>query len=146
MKNYQETRNLLLTLYKDNLLSYENKLNIYNEYIYCIRKLAYIGNFEAQYDLAQHYEDSGFWGCPNPYFNNKKRFYWYLKSANNGNGEAFNNLADLFERGDGCIKDLDKSITFYKKAMELGSSLGKKNYKKMLKDFENGGIYFKSSR
>lgn len=143
MNTYKKTREILLMLYSKVELSEKEKVIFYNEYIYKIRKLAYSGNAEAQYDLAQHYEDVGFLGDPNPCFNNSKRFYWYLKAAKNNNGAAYNNLADLIERGDGCEIDLNKSLDYYKKSMELGNVLGKKNYKKMLQDLKKGGMYNK---
>ena len=141
MKKYKEIRDMFLKLYSEEGLSEEIKLEKYNEYLFGIRRLAYKGNSEAQYDLAQHYEDFSFLGNPNPCFNKLKRIYWYNKAAKNSHASAYNNLADLFERGDGCEKDLNKALSYYKKSMELGDVLGKKNYKQMLRDLKKGGIY-----
>jgi TPR repeat protein len=40
-------------------------------------------------------------------------------------------------------ENLNLALKFYKKSAELGSILGKKNYKLMLRDLSNGGRYFK---
>ncbi len=140
---YKEARQIFLNLYSNKDLSRPEKIKLYNLYISKIRKLAYSNNRDAQYDLAQHYEDNGYLGYPNPKFNNNKRFYWYNKAAENGSGEAYNNLADLFERGDGCEKNLEKALLYYKKSMDLNYNLGKNNYKKMIKDLKKGGLYNK---
>jgi TPR repeat protein len=142
MKSYIKNNEILLSLYLKNKYLDTEKASIYKIYLKKLRKLAYIGNSLAQYDLAQHYEDNGYLGYPNPKFNNNKRFYWYIKAAENDSGEAYNNLADLFERGDGCEKDLEKALLYYKKSMDLGYNVAKKNYTKMLKDLKKGGIYY----
>lgn len=140
--NYIDIRKLLINLQIDKDLSEDLKVKKYLEYISKIRVLAYKGNSNAQYDLAQHYENYNFLGDPNPNFNSKKRFYWYLKAANNNNGNACNNLADLFETGAGCERNLQKALSYYKKSMELGDTLGRINYKIMLKDLKKGGVYY----
>jgi TPR repeat protein len=139
--NYTEIRSLLLNLHMDDTLLEDIKIKRYSEYILKIRKLAYQANSNAQYDLAQHYENYNFLGNPNPNFNIKKRFYWYLKAANNNNDDACNNLADLFETGIGCEKDLKKALFYYEKSKILGNELGKRNYRQMLRDLKKGGIY-----
>lgn len=104
-------------------------------YISLIRKAAYKGNIEAQYDLALNYEDQNYF-VPNPMYNKKRRFYWYVKAANAGHPEACNNLANLYENGNGTKKDLKKALFFYKKSYELGCSYAKKNYKILLNEIE----------
>lgn len=141
MTKYNKIRNILLNLYSEIPLSEDVKLQRYKEYIAGIRKLAYKQNPEAQYDLAQHYEEYNILGNPNPNHNKSKRLYWYKKAAKNKNASAYNNLADLFERGDGCEVNLIKALRCYEESMKLGDVLGKQNYKKMLRDFEKGGIY-----
>lgn len=138
---YIEIRQILLNLQAENNLPEDTKAQKYLEYISKIRRLAYNGNSDAQYDLAQHYENYGFLGDPNPNFNVKKRFYWYLKAANNNHGDACNNLADLFETGMGCEKNLQTALSYYEKSSKLGNALGKKNYKQMSADLKKGGIY-----
>lgn len=144
MNKYIKTREILLKIYEEVELSNDEKMNLYNTYLYNLRKLAYRGNKEAQYDLAQHYEDVNVLGDPNPNFNKSKRLYWYKKAAKNNNASAYNNLADLTERGDGCEKNIHLALKYYKKAMELGDPLGKENYTTILRDLQKGGIYFAS--
>lgn len=144
-EKYLEIRNILLNLINNNQQNIYEKRQVYKEYISQIRILAYKNNHFAQYDLAQHYEDFSILGNPNPFYNKKKRIYWYTKSAKNGNASAYNNLADLYERGDGCEKNLELALEYYKKSMDLGDNLGKINYKKMKKDFKKGGIYNQKS-
>lgn len=139
--DYDNIRNLLLNLQKDQNLVEEEKFKMYLNYVLKIRKLAYKGDKNAQYDLAQHFENYNFTGNPNLNFNIKKRFYWYLKSANNNNADACNNLADLYETGIGCKIDLQKALFYYEKAKSLGNILGRKNYNQMLKDLKKGGLY-----
>lgn len=119
------------------------KESLYKEYISLIRKSAYKGYPAAQYDLAQSYEDVGFWGVPNPYENIQKRFYWYSKAAFNNYAAAYNNLADMFERGIGHSKDIKKALEYYKKAADLGDKLGKKNYKILTKQIEKGETHWR---
>lgn len=138
---YTETREIYLRLYKETGLSDQKKVEDYNEYISRIRSLAYKGNANAQYDLAQHYEDTGYFGIPNPFFNSTKRFYWYSKASNNNHAAAYNQLGYLIEHNEDNQKDLTKALDCYRKSMELGDDLGKKNYKKMLRDLKDGGIY-----
>jgi len=117
----------------------EEEKNIkYAQYLNALRKLAYNGYLDAQYDLAQHYEDMGFWGLPNPYHNIHKKFYWYSKAAENNHAAACNNLADMYERGEGCTQDIKKALSLYKKSANLGDSCGRKNYKLLLKQIKSG--------
>lgn len=136
-EKYEHIRKILLDLYKYPQNDIEVKRNKYNEYLRSLRILAYRGYSEAQYDLAQHYEDMSIWGAPNPYENISKRFYWYSKAAANNHAGAFNNLADMYERGIGCKKNIKKALEYYKKSGELGDDLGKKNYKILLKQSRN---------
>ena len=125
---YNLNNNILLDLYNVKVSEEEKKIK-YSQYLSTLRKLAYNGNSEAQYDLAQHYENIGFWGLPNPYYNVRKKFYWYSKAANNNHAAACNNLADMYECGVGCEKSIEKALELYKKSAKLGDFIGKKNYK-----------------
>jgi len=83
---------------------------------------------EKLYDLAQCYEFINQFGNPNPYFNNFKRLYWYLKSGRMGYAESYNNIGYIIEH-EMTIKNKKKRyISYYKKAFEMGSELGKENY------------------
>ncbi|MGV0828209.1 hypothetical protein ACTS9D_00390 [Empedobacter brevis] len=85
-------------------------------------------NPEDLYDLAQCYEPINQFGNPNPYFNNFKRMYWYLKAGVMGYADAYNNLGFIIEH-ELNIKDKElRAIEYYKKAYQLGSELGKENY------------------
>ena len=134
---YPEVRRMLLELYENysKLPTQEVQKN-YFAYLSKLRKLAYSNDSEAQFDLASHYDDIGFWGCPNPYFNLKKRFFWYSKSASNNFPEAYNNLANLFEKGEGVSQSLDKALELYKKGSKLGSKLCRKNYNILKKQMD----------
>ena len=135
--NIEDLRQIRLSLYGSKL-SREAKRAKYMQYLSALRKLAYNGNPEAQYDLAQHYDDIGFWGMPNPYHNINNKFYWYTKAANNNHAAANNSLADMYERGEGCTQSIKKALELYKKCASLGDSLGKKNYKLLLKQIKSG--------
>ena len=137
---YSKNKGFFLSLY--DVESEELKNMKYEKYLKKTLELALKGCLDSQFDLAQHYDKGGFFGEINPHFNNFKRFYWYVKSALNGYGDSYNNLADLIERGDGCKKNLSKALLYYKRAKELGCELGKVNYEIMLKDMGKGGIYY----
>ncbi|MFN0290102.1 tetratricopeptide repeat protein [Pedobacter helvus] len=138
---------LLATRLRVILSEYPNKLDdkirneVYREYLFLLRKAAYSGHLEAQYDLAQQYETMSFLAINNPMSNPKKRIYWYTKACERNHPEACNNLASLYELGEGCDKNLDLALALYKKSAELGSPNGKENYKIMIKDMANGGMY-----
>jgi len=142
--DYKQTNDIILKLYSEaaGLLSDEQKTVLYDQYLDNIKILAHQGNANAQYDLAQHYEDTGYFGVPNPYFDSAKRLYWYTEAAKNNNAAAYNHLGYITElAGGGCEMDLNKALEYYKQSAELGDALGKKNYHKMLKDLKKGGIY-----
>jgi TPR repeat protein len=121
----------------------EEQVKLHNEYFNLTTKAAYLGNVESQFDHGNIQDDIGYLGIPNPVYNPKKAFYWYSKACVNGHSEACNNLADFYERGVGCGKNLDKALQLYKLAAERGSPSGKRNYRKMLKDLSPGGKYNK---
>lgn len=108
-----------------------DRKDIYKRYLNLIRKAAYLGNTEAQFDLGQQYESMNFLGVVNPIYNPKKCIYWYTKACKRNNPMACNNLASYFENGVGCKKDLKKAYSLYKKAAELGYSIGIKNFRIM---------------
>lgn len=132
--------NIRLSLY-DCKYNIEEKVEIYKKYLQSLKKLAYRGNVDAQYDLAQHYEDMGVMGWPNPYHNIRKKFYWYTKAANNNHAAAYNNLADMYERGEGCTQNIPKALSLYKKAAELDDYCGKKNYHHLKKQLKKVGLF-----
>ena len=46
----------------------------------------------------------------------KIAFYWFNRSANNGNGNAIYEVANRYDEGLGVEKDADLAQTYYKKA------------------------------
>lgn len=109
----------------------EEKEIIYNEYFTLIKRAAYLGHADAQYDLGQQYETMNYLNIENPKYNPTKCIYWYTKACAQNHAAACNNLAAFYESGTGCEKDLQKALMLYKKSAELGDSLGKENYKIM---------------
>ncbi len=133
-KTYEKALYLYNKIYflsKD--LSKTEKLKLHKKYVELIRKCAYSGNPKAQFDLGQEYENMNFVSINNPNFNAKKRFYWYKKAVEQNHAEACNNLAHLYETGEGCKKNIKLALRLYKKSANLGYDIGKKNYKIMLK-------------
>ncbi|MCP9753831.1 sel1 repeat family protein [Lacihabitans sp. CCS-44] len=122
----------LLFLY-ENKASFEEKKLIYSKYLKGLRGLAYKNYAEAQFDLAGHYDDIGFWGFPNPFYNPRKKFYWFNKSASNGYSEAFNNLANMYENGEFVELSLENALSMYQNGANLGSENCKRNYKLLKK-------------
>ncbi len=119
-------------------LSSEEKHKLYWLAFDHIKKSAYSGNPESQYDYAQQFDSISFLGNRNPLFNPKKCIYWYTKAANGGYVEAYNNLADFYERGEGIRQDLKMSYELYKKGAELGSASAKSNLRIFEKDIKKG--------
>ncbi|MEI5984376.1 tetratricopeptide repeat protein [Sphingobacterium sp. PU5-4] len=140
LKEALDEIHILMENAKKNLSS--QKKDSYSKYRPLIRKSAYLGNPEGQYRYAQMFEFNNYTKNDKEDYNNKKYIYWMQKAANNGYAEAYNNLADYYERGIGVEKDLKKSFELYKKAEELGSYLGKKNSKLMEKYLKKQGVLF----
>jgi TPR repeat protein len=131
-------------LYKNLSISDSTKKKkLYDQYLKLLRTAAYCGYTDALYDMGQQYEDISHLGIPNPMYNPKKCVYWYTKACQKGDAEACNNLASFYEKGEGCIKDLNYALELYKQSSDLGSPNGKKNYKLMLHDLSKGGRYNK---
>ena len=137
-KLYKQSQLILDKLYNEaKILDVDLKKELYKEYLKLLRISAHRGYSDAQFDLAQHYDDVGYWGVPNPYHNIYKKFYWYSKAAEKNHAAACNNLANMYERGEGCQKDIYKALELYKKSSDLGDSLGRKNYKLLLHQIES---------
>lgn len=86
------------------------------------------GSAEDFYDIAQLYDSISHFGNPNPFYNNFKRLYFYLKAGNMGYSEAFNNLGFIIEHELNIKDRLNRAKQYYLKAAELGSELGKENF------------------
>lgn len=109
----------------------EDRKDIYNEYFNLLKRAAYLGHADAQYDFGQQYETMNYLSIENPKYNPKKCIYWYTKASAQNHAAACNNLASFYESGEGCEKDLEKALALYKKSADLGDPLGVKNYKIM---------------
>jgi TPR repeat protein len=133
-KLYLEASKLYKKMYEidSQRVEAELKLNLYHKYLKLIRKAAYVGNSEAQFDLAQTFENMTYLDLQNPKFNPKKCVYWYTKACNQNHSNACNNLAHLFEKGQGCVLNLTKALELYKKSADLGNKIGRQNYKILL--------------
>lgn len=126
LKQYREAQEILDKLYDGTIpLKKEVKVSLYYEYINSIRKSAYLGFADAQFELALHYEEINYFGI-NPKYNKMKCKYWYNKACNGGVAESCNNLAIIYE----SENEIELSAKFYEKAIKLGSVNAIENYVK----------------
>lgn len=132
-KIYSNASVLLAKLIDEDSTVTEEKKELFYKYLNLLKRAAYLGHKDAMYDYAQQFDDMGILGLENPLFNPKRRNFWYHKAIESGHSEAYNNLASIYSIGEGVEKDYDKALEFYKRSAELGSPLGKRNYKLMLK-------------
>ncbi len=85
------------------------------------------GDIEAQYKLAQRYEDGD--GVAKDL---KEAFIWYKKSAEQGFAPAQNSLGYRYLNGQGVDRDPQSALLWYRKAAEQGYALGEFNLAVML--------------
>lgn len=142
-KIYSKAMSIDSKLYGDSNLTKQDKNSLYRQFFELIKKAAYLKHKDAMYEYAQQFENISFLGVESPLFSPKRRNFWYHKAIESGHPEAYNNLASIYEIGEGLQRDYNKALELYKKSAELGSNLGKKNYKTMLKDMAKGGKYNK---
>ncbi len=135
IEKYKEAKQLYQELLSSKSINKIEKSNLYLDYINKIKKLAYQGFGEAQFDLGLHYEDTNFFG-KNDFYNPFKVFYWVKKASDNNVADACNNLGTYYESGIGCKKDMNKAIASYKKAIKLGNKSAVKNLKTLLVIFK----------
>ncbi len=119
------------SLYRSDV-NHDEKMRIYDKYLNLIKAASYLGNMEAQFEYGQTFEDVNYLGN-NPFANPKKCFLWYSKAANLGHPEACNNLALLYEKGEGCPMNLEKALFYYKRGSDLGSKTAQKNFRTLRK-------------
>jgi TPR repeat protein len=122
-------------LYTD--INEAEKKAIYKEYLKITRYLAYRNNSNAQFDLAMHYEDIGYWGMNNPFYNPSKKYYWLNKAVKNGHPDACNSLAIMYEDGEFVKLDLEKSLELYKLGKKRNSIVCKRNLINLKKHIKN---------
>lgn len=114
----------------------------YGQAVEHIRRAAYSGNANAQFELGLQYEDTGFLGE-----NMKKAMYWYMKAAENGHAEACNNIGFNYYHGVGVKKDPRKAIAWYRKGALRGSVLAQQNLAKSMKSkSDKGRKYYKDAK
>lgn len=131
-KDYNKAIGILNNLHKSyRKFSRTKVLSEHSRYIALVRKAAYKGNVEAQFELGLNYEDQNYF-LPNPMYNKARRFYWYQKASSSDHAEACNNLASLYERGDGVKKNIKMALFYYKKSYKLGCNYAKRNYNLLL--------------
>lgn len=136
-KLYLKAKLLHKKMYKyPNYIEEKEREEMYAQYFNLLKKAAYFGIPEAQYDYGQQYESMNYLNIQNPKYNPKKCIYWYTKACMQNHAEACNNLASFYETGEGCEKDLKKALDLYKKSADLGYSIGRKNYKIMLRQMQ----------
>ncbi len=138
--NFVQAQAILSKLYeKDYELEGEwfSREELYDKYLNLVRKSAYVGFPEAQYELGQTYEKYNFWGV-NPVYSPKKCVYWYTKASEQDFAAAYNNLGYLYEKGEGASQNIAKALDCYTKAGLLGYSYGKKNRRVLLKQIKEG--------
>ena len=63
--------------------------------------------------------------------NNTEAVRWYRLAADQGNGQAQNNLGSCYEFGKGVEKDLSEAIKWYRIAAQNGIEMAKRNLKRM---------------
>ena len=66
--------------------------------------------------------------------NPSEAFYWFKKSASNGNGDAMLEVGRCFRMGDGVIADSRIAAENYWRAAEKGNAEGAYRYAEMLRD------------
>jgi TPR repeat protein len=137
-KLYRQAKSFTDKIYAEPELLGKEREDVYKEYLKLLRKAAYLGHHEAQYELGLHYEDINCLSVKNPCYNPKKCVYWYSKACEGNVAEAYNSLANNHEKGEGCNQDIKKALELYKKAADLGSVNGRHNYRLTLKQIKAG--------
>ena len=82
-----------------------------------LEKMASNSNAEAQFFLAYKYEHQ----LNKP----KKAFYWYKKSAEQGNSNAQAELGRIYLTGKYILQDYDQAYSYLKKGISSGNSVSK---------------------
>lgn len=85
----------------------------FDDAIPLLREVAETGDVDFQLFLGYSHTQ-----CRQP--NYKEAVYWYQKAADQGNGEAYRRLFELYENGWGVAADPKKATDLMTKAAELG--------------------------
>ncbi|MFB2579186.1 tetratricopeptide repeat protein [Acinetobacter sp. c2-A9] len=140
-KGHALSQYMLSYLYRDNE-EFQNK-KLYREYLI---KAADNGHDPAQNELAYNYEKGQYGFKEN--INAAVKYYQF--AVKQGNVYAMNNLAILYENGDGVEQNITEAVRLYEKSFESGNvisaynlgylyqnnELVKKDYKKAVVHYE----------
>ncbi|MBT5547163.1 MAG: trypsin-like serine protease [Desulfobacula sp.] len=125
--------------------------------LYWFRKSADQGNPKAQYRMGKLYyaDDSEFTSLPENIKNAiekfrksidfEKAFFWFKKSANQGNKDAQEMLGVLFDLGHGVNQDSEQALYWYKQA-DIICSIGMRffnGFSDFPKNYEKAGYWLK---
>ena len=99
-----------------------------------LKEAADNGDANAQYKLAEEYEDHSMINLGYKWENlderyrsyHRKALEWYTKAAEQGHRGAMVSLAWIYKRGKGVPQDYKRSFELYSKAAELGSTVAMK--------------------
>ena len=105
---------------------------IFNEYMNNVQKAVLLDNAEGYYMLALIYED----GYGDFKRDLRKSIDNLIKAGERGYVEAQFILGDMYEDGDEVVKDEERAIYWYKKAVQQGHKKAKKALEKLLKKQE----------
>jgi len=120
-KLFEKAKLILESLHEKNINMSRHEVDeLTNAYKKTLRKSAYYGNNEAQYELAQFLETTSNILETNY---NKKSFYWYQKSCNNGNADACLLLSDYYVNGKVVSKNKTKELSLMLKAYNLNCNI-----------------------
>ncbi|CAA0078558.1 Secretory immunoglobulin A-binding protein EsiB [BD1-7 clade bacterium] len=81
-----------------------------------VRKMAEMGNHQAQFTLAEQY----FHGRDGQPRNHQEAFSWYQKAANGGYMPAQFTMGTLYDTGEGVKRDLAQAFKWYKTVANQG--------------------------
>lgn len=92
-----------------------------------ILETARLGDAGAQCELARLY----YLGKEGVLEDNKRAFFWFMKSAQQGNSIAQYYIGECYRRGDGVDEDNDKAKEWYQKAADQGDEDAKAALEKL---------------
>ena len=99
------------------------KLENYAEALEFYKKAGELGNSEGLFSAGKFYQE----GRNGVEVNYKLAQEYYEQAVNLNNAKAMNNLATMYENGEGVAKDIHKAIELYKKAVDLGNAIAMNN-------------------
>lgn len=120
-KEYEELVNSNVVLYKkgEELEAAEK----YTEALEMYKKAGAMGNSKGLFRVGKFYSE----GRTGIEVNYELARQYYEQAVNLNNAKAMNNLATMYENGEGVAKDIHKAIELYKKAVDLGNAIAMNN-------------------